>query len=376
MRISGLSYLYRINNFNIQNGKEKTNVQTNAPAKSGEVVLNSNFYYPVSFKARKPRTFSTDKRKLAEKSGDFYIAKYNDIPCPACGKKMLNQRTMEHIADELAGIPQEEYLDYLGQYKESMRPVEESVYNELVELSKKPGNSKDIRTLLVQLRDIKMPILQKAQMKTVNKMRSLAKTLPDDEQAVLENRIKTLVGLIKKSNAEAPFRRKVVLDRISKIKIRNPYKYDKLQRIAKTFPTSSDMNSAWIVKYSGKNKMNNDWESYAIALRFLSSSVANTDHIIAYALENNHDDITNYMAMHSACNSQKGSKSFLQWLNEDKQNRIQFMRDYFITVGEMIDNRRIKKKKYRHYVQHAAQTVFEASKGQVQLFPDEDGSIT
>ena len=169
------------------------------------------------------------------------------------------------------------------------------------------------------------------------------------------------------NNTTAPFRRKIIIDRISKIKIRNPKKYEKLQQIAKNFPTSSDMNSAWIVKYSGKNKQNVDWESYDIALRFLYSSVANTDHIIAYDIENNHDDISNYLSMHSACNSQKGNKPFLQWLNEDKKNRIKYLQDYFESVSEIISSKKIKKKKYKDYVANATQTIFEASKGQVKL---------
>ncbi|MBQ9244738.1 hypothetical protein IJ182_00555 [bacterium] len=381
MRISSINSLSKIKNYS-ENNKINTEKPVQTESKTFGQYL-SNIYYPpigilklnntnksdINFNSRKARTFSTDKRKLAEKSGDFYIARFSDIPCPACGKKMLNLNKYNAIADELSTLEPDEYLDCIGKYKEYMRPVEESVYDEILELSKKSG-TKDIRTLLVKLREKKLPLLQKQQLKTVNKMRALARTLPKDEQIVLNNKIKALVGLIRKTNSEAPFRRKIVLDRISKIKIRNHHKYDKLQRIAKTFPTSADINSAWIVKYSGKNKYNDDWKSFDIAKRFFSSSVANTDHIIAYGIENNHDDISNYLAMHSACNSQKGNKSFLQWLYEDKANRITHLREYFDVIDDMIKSKRIKKKKYRNYVAHATQTIFEASKGQLKLFGD------
>ena len=114
-------------------------------------------------------------------------------------------------------------------------------------------------------------------------------------------------------------------------------------------------------------KLNEDWASYDIALRFLSSSIANTDHIIAYDIESNHDDISNYLSMHSACNSQKGNKPFLQWLNEDKSNRLKYLQDYFEKVNDSIKTKKISKKKYKHYVAYATQTIFEASKGQVKL---------
>ena len=328
--------------------------------------ISNVFYYPVSFSSSKARTFSTDKKRLAEKSGDFKISRYNDIPCPACGKKMLNVSKFSEIAEELSELPPEEYLNCLGKYTEYMRPVEESVYNEINDISRNTGE-KDIRKLVVSLRNKKLPLLQKVQLRKVNKMRALAKTLPADEQKVLLKKVTGLASIIKKTNSEAPFRRKIMLDRISKVKLRNPKKYEKLQKIAESFPTSSDMNSAWIVKYSGKNKMNLDWSSYAIALRFLSSSIANTDHIIAYDIDNNHDDITNYMSMHHACNSQKSNKPFLQWLNEDKANRVQYMTDYFQTIDKMIKGRKITKKKYKNYVAHATQTIFDASKGLLEI---------
>lgn len=359
-----LSKSYYANRSNKPNDFSMASTNTNS---SSINQLSNTYYLPVSFTSSKKRTYSTDRKNIAEKSGNFAVSKLSDIPCPACGKKMLNQAKFNQIAQELASVQPDEYLDCLGKYTEYMRPVEESVYNELYKLSQKDGNSKDIRTLLVSLRNSKMPILQDAQMRQIKKMKSLAKSLPEDERTVLLNKIKSLQQIIRKNNTTAPFRRKIMIDRISKIKIRNPKKYEKLQTIAKNFPTSSDMNSAWIVKYSGKNKHNEDWASYDIALRFLSSSVANTDHIIAYDIEKNHDDISNYISMHSACNAQKGNKPFLQWLYEDKDNRIKYLQDYFETVGDIIKTKRIAKKKYRDYVAYATETIFEASKGQVKL---------
>lgn len=333
-----------------------------------QITQLSNLYYqPINFSSKEKRTFESDKPHLKERSGDFTVCKISDVPCPACGKKMLNRTKFEQIAEELAKYPQEDYLYFLADYYEYMRPVEASVYREICNISQKQGMSTDIRELLVSLRDNKLPILQEAQLRQVNKMTALAKSLPEDEKKALLAKIAKLKYEIRKKNSTSPFRRKIMLDRISKVKIRNPRKYEKLQRIAKNFPTSSDMNSAWIVKYSGKDKHGNDWDSYTIALRFLESSIANTDHIIAYGIDNNHDDISNYMAMHSACNGQKGSKPFLQWLFEDKENRIKYMTDYFDHVNELIHTKKIKKKKYKNYVAYATETVFAASKGEVNL---------
>ena len=367
MKIRAVTPYFNINAYkNANNLKTKTN---NNNTKKGFEL--SNVYYPIiSFTSEdKNRTYSTKLKKLAEIPSNFKVCKHSGIPCPACGQKMLSRSSFEKITKELQKIPQDKYLDYLGNYTEYMRPVELSVYNELLELSQKPEASKDIRTLLVQLRDTKLPVLQEVQMKQINKMKALAKTLPEDEKKVLTSKVNSLKNEIRRTNPQAPFRRKFMLDRISKIQIRNPKKYEKLQRIASNFPTSTDMNSAWIVKYSGKNKMHLDWDSYSIALRFLYSSVANTDHIVAYSLERNNDDITNYMSMHNACNSQKANKTFLHWLHEDKNNRIEYMKNYFNAVNELITSKKIKTKKYKKYVAYATETIYEASKGQVDIRP-------
>ena len=333
---------------------------------SQNYLKNCNIKYFPCFKSKIRRSLISENIELQEVSWAFKISHYSDIPCPACGKKMLNIEKFNDISNELSNAKNEEYLDILNKYKQYMRPVEESVFDEIYKISKRPNSSKDLRTLIVGLRNEKLPILQDAQMRLVKKMNSLAKTLPADERLILQRKIKKLKYHIKKTNSEAPFRRKILLDRISKIKIRNPIQYEKLQQIAKNFPTSFDMNSAWIVKYSGKHKQNEDWTSLEIAQRFLSSSIANTDHILAYSKKNNFNDISNYISMHSACNSQKGDKSFLQWLYEDKDNRLKYLAAYFHSVEQLLKEQ-ITDKRYQNYSEYAKNTIFATSRGKVDI---------
>lgn len=369
MKILPITYSIKINNFYKPSKNTSFNTVDYNFSGQNDKICNL-FYYPVNFTSTR-RSTGTTKKKLAERSGNFAIARINNLTCPACGKKMLTRNKFNKIAEEFANLSPDQYLEHLGQYRQYMRPVEESVYDEILALSKKNGNSKDIRTLLVNLRETKLPIVQQAQMRQIKKMRAIAKGLSEPEKSCLMQKLDCLQSMIRKKNPSAPVRRKIMIDRISKIKIQNPKKYEKIQILAKGFPSSSDMNSAWIVKYSGKNKQNNDWSSAEIALRFLQSSVANTDHIIAYDIDNNNNDISNYISMHQACNSQKSNKSFLHWLNEDKDNRIKYLQKYFSEVDALIKSKNFKKKKYRNYVANATKTIFEASKGQLKLFSDE-----
>lgn len=216
--------------------------------------LSNIFYYPVNFSSNSSRTYGSDKIKLQERSGNFKVSAFNDITCPACGKKMFNRSMMKRIYTDLTNIPPEEYLSYIGQYYDYMRPVEASVYDEIYEMSKTPGASNDIRELIVSLRAEKLPVLQKVQMRQIKKMRALARTLPNDEKEVLLKKLDSLEKIVRKNKSTSPFRRKILIERMSKVKVRNTKKYNKLQVLVSGFPTSRDMNSAWIVKYSGNNK--------------------------------------------------------------------------------------------------------------------------
>ena len=338
------------------------------------VVFSNSYFYPVNFTSRK-RTANSTIPSLRLRSSNFLPNRFQDLPCCSCGKKMLTKKKYYEIKQELENIDPNKYLEYLGQYKEYMRPVEESVYNQLCELSKKEGET-DLRTLIVSLRENELPELQKKQMKQVKKMNKFAKYLPLNEKKELLKKTLELENEIYKKNSIAPFRRKIMLDNICNIKISNKKKYEKLVKIAEGFPSSKDLSSAWIVKYSGSDKENKPWNSLDIAQRFLMSSVATTDHILAYTIDPNHNDITNYFGMHSGCNENKQNKTFMHWLHEDKENRIKYMKDYFLGVQNLIDSKKINKPMYKNYVAYATYRIYKLSKDTVKLFDDNEFPLT
>ncbi len=322
------------------------------------------FYpFPLSFGNR---VYSTNREDLAETPENFQISKFDNISCPACGSIMMTKEIFYEFKDKIDKSEPDEYLSILSEYTKYMRPIELSVYNEITALSKKSGE-KDVSQLVKMLRDTKLIQLQKIQLSRVREMLRLARTLSPSEKKVLNGKIKKLKKQITRKNSEAPFRRKIMIERISKIRLHNEEQQKKLKNIAISFPTSKDLNSAWIVKYSGYNKQGELWSSKDITLRMLSDSVPNTDHIIAYSSPQNHDDISNYMSMHKGCNVQKSNKSFLQWIYENKDLRLKSLQLYFNDVQKVINQGKISDKKYENYVACATKTIKEASNGKINL---------
>lgn len=349
-------------------GQEKTESAVQPAERQQVTQLPNTTYYVMP--STDERIYTSASKELVDVPSNFKINAFDNVPCPACGRKMLPKEKFLEFQDKIDNADSNEYLGILGDYKDYMHPVELSVFEEISDISETTGE-KDVRKLLESLRDTKLPVLQKVQMDKVKQMTYLAKSLPKNERKVLLKKIKGLQCIIYKKNSEAPFRRKILIDRISKINIKNKHKYDKLQQIVKSFPTSFDMNSAWIVKYSGKNKKGEDWNSHDIAMRMLCYSVPNTDHILARGIELNHDDLSNYMAMHMSCNTQKSSKPFLQWYFENKNLRAKSLKSYFEKSQELISSGQISDPRYKDYVANATQLIKEISKGVVDIKIDE-----
>lgn len=328
--------------------------------------INFGYYLPVSFASNRSRSYSSSKKHLKEIPARFKVSQFENVPCPACGNTMLTQGQFDVYTQKIEDSKPDEYLNILSDYTDYMRPIELSVYKDISKLSEETG-IKDLRKLVTMLRNTKLTQLQKIQMHRVREMSRLARTLPASEKAVLNNKIEDLKKQIHRTNSEAPFRRKIMIDRISKIKIKNPMQQRKLQNIALSFPTSNDLNSAWIVKYSGTNKHNEPWTSKDIAIRMLQESVPNTDHILAYSTERNHDDISNYLSMHKGCNCQKADKPFMQWVRENKDERLGYLEQYFKRVQELIDNGEIRNPKYKDYVANATDTIREVTRNKVDI---------
>lgn len=373
MKITPLNiYTYKTparNNYSF--GKKEVK-NTTPPSENKEITKlpNSNYYVIPS---RDERIYTSANKELIDVPSNFLINSFDNVPCPACGRKLLPGAKYTEFEKKIDNAKPEEYIGILEEYKDYMHPIELSVLEEIKDISEKTGE-KDIRKLLESLRDTKLPMLQKIQMDKVKQMTYLAKKLPKQEKEVLMSKIDGLKRIIYKKNSEAPFRRKILIEKISRVKISNKHKYDKLQKIVKSFPTSFDKNSAWIVKYSGKNKKGEDWSSHDIALRMLSFSVPNTDHILARGIELNHDDLSNYMAMHTSCNTQKSSKPFLQWYFEDKKLRSKALTSYFKKADELISSGKISDSRYKNYVANATQLIKEISNGVVNIKVEEENS--
>ena len=322
----------------------------------------------VSFGSRKKRLYSSCIAGKYEKPSKFRIARIPNLTCPACGQKIMTRHGYTTFLNNIRNAKEEDYLGIIEQYKDYMCPTELEVFNSIKEQADriiKEGGTPHITEIVKDLRQIKLPELEKIQLDKVEDMRDAIQTLPGAEKRKLNEKFDTLTEIIVGLNKKAPFRRKTLIEWIENYKISDNYVKMELLDIAESFPSSSESACAWIVKNSGKDKQGNDRSALELAEKLVSIASTSTDHVLARNIELNHDDITNYMAMHKGCNSEKTDKSFMEWYNENPHERHIYIRNYLRDVKSAFDNGRIKDKKYKDYIKDCVLNIYKLSKGNV-----------
>lgn len=301
-----------------------------------------------------------------EKSSNFKICNIDGLTCPSCGIPMLPRPIFDEVfKSDLDSVPEEEYINVLKEYEPYMTQVEANVFDKIQKEAKKhPGSS--LSELLIELRDEELPKLESIQFKKLEYMNNIATSVPKIQRDELYRALTNAEEKIKNRSPKHPFRRKQFVETIQKLKIHNRNTKDMLVKVAESFPSSNEAECAWIVKYSGIDKKHNKRSNREIAERFLINAKTNTDHMKAQDLGGK-DSIYNYMAMHSGCNSDKTNKTFMEWFNENPEERFVFIQQYFNEVQEAIEKGEIDDERYIDYTQRAIETIRKLSGGKLNF---------
>lgn len=305
-----------------------------------------------------------DVRRL--QSSNFKISKVEDLPCPSCGNIMMPKAQVSRFRSAvLTKVPEQSCVKFLLKYEKYMAPVEHEVFREIKSLSKKYPE-KLLNELVSELREVKIGQLENVQLKKISVMKEMAKTLNKREKEDVDSLLDFSASIITSRSNVNPFRRKRFLTNIEELNLSDDKVKKQLVRVANSFPSSHEAESAWIVKYSGTDKNGEKWSSKAITERFLSGSSTNTDHMLAQDLDGQ-NLISNYLSMHSACNTAKTNKTFMEWFNEAPEERAKNIKTYLRAVQNKIDSGAITESRYQNYPSEAVETIKKLSNGELDF---------
>ncbi len=335
--------------------------------------------FEISFGAKK----STKTKKHFEKplndelsTKNFLIKNVHGLHCPACGKPLLTPEEYKDFKTTLLMASEHDYIDILGDYKECMQPMEKTIFEE-IQATSNTNNNKPLRAVLKILRNEKLPNLQKEQLAILDGLRDYVDNSLDllkDDRSKIFNALYINQKMILDDN-DSSFQRKAFINSLRELDISDKQSQKDIIKITQKLPESSNNIDAWIVKYSGKDKKGIARSSQEIAETLLEKSETNVDHMLAQNVvheknetpENGQNAISNYMLMHTGCNSDKRNIKFIDWYNEAPKERKKYITTYFIEIQRALNNGKITDPQYKNYVLNAIKTIKRITKGQVTL---------
>lgn len=216
----------------------------------------------------------------------------------------------------------------IAPYKELLFPTEKAVFEKLELLhQQKPASS--LKSLLQDLRPEHLEKLEKIQKKLLNLIEIASFAFSKKSRLKIQAFVTETRQIIIDESLQDPFKRKTFIGKLVGITETFP-KLERLRsraiiKIAQSFPTSSNNESAFIVKYSGKapegpgeEKVLRIRSSKESALRLIQPSVQTFEHLEAHhpetGFKNGPTTLQNLVLEHGKCNGERRNKRLHLWV--------------------------------------------------------------
>ena len=317
-----------------------------------------------------------DKMEADTQSG-FRLSTLNEpVICPDCGKPIMTKPIFAAIKGELDQANESTYLDVIENHDEFLYPQERKILNKL-EAVKAKNPEKTIQEIVSHEREKRLDKLESQQYKVMDKIGEMAEELPYEDRSKIDGLLTTTSNVIFQRQNTYAFQRGKFIELASNLELSDDKTKQKLLKLAEKLPSSMNNEDAWYVKYGGLDGKKQPYTSRTIAEKLVAPTYTNTDHVHPWNL-GGLDATSNFWLMHARCNIIKTDKPFVEWLNEDRDNRVEYIKEYLTTTQKAIDESDDPKMhpKYDLYAAKIAKTIYYETNGEVDFteeFPLPDG---
>ncbi len=348
-------------NNGISNMKYK-NLEFSYISPSNTEFLKPLKYDCVSFSAKIPLITEPTLEDLINKTPEEEVLKANilrlakyDIPCPVCGHLMLDAEKFNAFENKvLSTTDTEKLLQYIGENRKYLHPVEAKVFNMLKTLHKESPDKSIYELLKSKLPEAEGNLIRE-QSKVFTEIGILSRDLPPQKRDLIQGLIKDSYSRIWDTRETSRFSRKVFIDKLKSIFSAGEVKQNALSAVqyeifnlttptliektkyndkeyeiieqAVKLPKAQNNVNAFIVKYAKKNYGEAD-PSQKIAIRLLSSSLATIEHIKAQ--KNDGETVPGNLALECAAdNNSRGHNDIMEQIIDNPkmpENYKKYMR--------------------------------------------------
>lgn len=148
------------------------------------------------------------------------------------------------------------YIDTIKKYKETLPPVNNEVFEEVLEYYKTHPKA-TLQEIFGSLRKKHIEILTQQQLEVFNKIKGFSTKLPEEHKQKITLAIENAINIINKNDINNPFKKKTFITDVNKIAedFKNTEQAKELMELATSLPSSTSKASAFIVKYSGETPL-------------------------------------------------------------------------------------------------------------------------
>lgn len=290
-----------------------------------------------------------------------------DMPmiCPDCGKPIMTKPIFAAIKSELDASDDKTYLSTVDKHSEFLFPQEQKILKHLkAAQAKNPDLT--IRDIVVAEREKRFDALEAQQYAVMDEIEAVAETLPYEDRSKVHGLAFVSSNIIFERSNNYAFQRGKFLELVDDLQLKDGSAKEKVKEIAETLPSSMTSEDAWYVKYGGVDKKKQPYSSRAIAEKLLAPAYTNTDHVHPWN-RGGYDAVSNFWLMHARCNIIKTDKPFMEWLNEDRLHRVDYIGQYLRDAQKAIDESGDPKmqEKYGLYSAKLAKTIYYETDGDV-----------
>ena len=311
-----------------------------------------------------------DKMEADTQSGFRLSTLEHPVICPDCGRPVMTKPIFAAIKGELDQADESSYLNVIENHSEFLYPQERKILNKLESVkAKKPDMT--IRDIVAQEREKRLDKLERQQYKVLDKIGELAEVLPYEDRSQVDGLLKTSTTIIFGRESNYAFQRGKFIELANSLNMHDEKAKKQVLKLAEKLPSSMNNEDAWYVKYGGVDGKKQPYTSRAIAEKLVAPTYTNTDHIHPWNL-GGLDATSNFWLMHARCNIIKTDKPFVEWLNEDRENRTEYIKEYLTSTQEAINESKDPKMhpKYDLYAAKIAKTIYYETNGEVDFTKD------
>ena len=340
-------------------------------AKSGNAAFAYGAFIP-NFGASRPTNnpVGFDKMEADTQSGFRLSTLEHPVICPDCGKPIMTKPIFAAIKQELDQADEKTYLKVVESHSEFLYPQEQKILKHIQKVQAKHPE-KTIQEIVQKERKSRLNQLERRQYKVLDQIGQFAEELPYADKSKIAGLLTVSSDVIFERNTNFAFQRKKFIELADQLQLSDEATKKELMKLANKLPSSNNSETSWYVKYGGVDSKKKPYTSRVIAEKMLAPTYTNTDHVHPWNL-GGLDATSNFWLMHARCNIIKTDKPFVEWLNEDRENRVEYIKEYLTSTQDAINESKdpAMHPKYDLYAAKIAKTIYYETNGEVDFTKD------